>query len=49
MTHKGKYAGGSNFAYVDGSVRYMRYGATVWPLNLWAVADTNRLAFAWKP
>ena len=49
VTQKGKYAGGSNFAYVDGSVRYMRYGATVWPLNLWAVADTNRLAFAWKP
>jgi prepilin-type N-terminal cleavage/methylation domain-containing protein/prepilin-type processing-associated H-X9-DG protein len=49
VASKGKYAGGSNFAYVDGSVRYMRYGATVWPLNLWAVNDTNRLAFAWKP
>jgi prepilin-type N-terminal cleavage/methylation domain-containing protein len=46
---KGKYAGGSNFAFVDSSVRYMRYGATVWPLNLWGVTDTNRLAFAWKP
>ena len=42
-------AGGSNFAYVDGSVRYNRYGATVWPLNFWAVNDTNRLRFAWKP
>jgi prepilin-type N-terminal cleavage/methylation domain-containing protein/prepilin-type processing-associated H-X9-DG protein len=42
-------AGGSNFAYVDGSVRYNRYGGTVWPLNLWAVNDTNRLLFAWKP
>jgi prepilin-type N-terminal cleavage/methylation domain-containing protein/prepilin-type processing-associated H-X9-DG protein len=49
VSQKGKYAGGSNFAYVDGSVRYMRYGATVWPLNLWGVTDTNRLAFAWKP
>jgi prepilin-type N-terminal cleavage/methylation domain-containing protein/prepilin-type processing-associated H-X9-DG protein len=49
VPQKGKYAGGSNFAYVDGSVRYMKYGATVWPLNLWAVTDTNRLAFAWKP
>ena len=49
VASKGKYAGGSNFACVDGSVRYMRYGATVWPLNLWAVNDTNRLAFAWKP
>ena len=27
----------------------MRYGTTVWPLNLWAVNDTNRLVFAWKP
>jgi prepilin-type N-terminal cleavage/methylation domain-containing protein/prepilin-type processing-associated H-X9-DG protein len=42
-------SGGSNFAYVDGSVRYNRFGATVWPLNLWAVNDTNRLLFAWKP
>ena len=42
-------AGGSNFAYVDGSVRFKKFGATVWPLNLWAVNDTNRLLFAWKP
>jgi prepilin-type N-terminal cleavage/methylation domain-containing protein len=47
--HKTRYAGGSNFASADGSVRYLRYGATVWPLNLWAVSDTNRLAYAWKP
>jgi prepilin-type N-terminal cleavage/methylation domain-containing protein/prepilin-type processing-associated H-X9-DG protein len=49
VTHKTRYSGGSNFAFVDGSTRYLRYGATVWPLNLWAVADTNRLAYAWKP
>jgi prepilin-type N-terminal cleavage/methylation domain-containing protein len=49
VTHKGLYAGGSDFAFVDGSARYMRYGTTVWPLNLWAVNDTNRLQFAWKP
>jgi prepilin-type N-terminal cleavage/methylation domain-containing protein/prepilin-type processing-associated H-X9-DG protein len=49
VSHKGKYAGGSNFAFVDGSARFMRYGKTVWPLNLWAVNDTNRLLFAWKP
>ena len=49
VANRGKYAGGSNFAYVDGSVRYMKYGTTVWPLNLWAVTDSNRLAFAWKP
>jgi prepilin-type N-terminal cleavage/methylation domain-containing protein/prepilin-type processing-associated H-X9-DG protein len=49
VVNRGKYAGGSNFAYVDGSVRYMRFGTTVWPLNLWAVTDTNRLGYAWKP
>jgi prepilin-type N-terminal cleavage/methylation domain-containing protein/prepilin-type processing-associated H-X9-DG protein len=49
VNHKAINSGGSNYAYVDGSVRYMRYGATVWPLNLWAVNDTNRHAFAWKP
>ena len=42
-------SGGSNFAFVDGSARFMRYGKTVWPLNLWAVNDTNRLLYAWKP
>jgi prepilin-type N-terminal cleavage/methylation domain-containing protein/prepilin-type processing-associated H-X9-DG protein len=46
---KGRYSGGSNFAYVDGSARYMKYGRTVWPLNLWAVNDSNRLAYAWQP
>jgi prepilin-type N-terminal cleavage/methylation domain-containing protein/prepilin-type processing-associated H-X9-DG protein len=49
VVHKAIHSGGSNFAFVDGSVRYMRYGATVWPLNIWAVNDTNRLAYAWKP
>jgi prepilin-type N-terminal cleavage/methylation domain-containing protein/prepilin-type processing-associated H-X9-DG protein len=49
VTHKAINSGGSNFAFVDGSVRYMRYGTTVWPLNLWAVNDTNRHTFAWKP
>ena len=49
VAHKGKYSGGSDFAYVDGSTRYMRYGTTVWPLNLWAVTESNRLQFAWKP
>ena len=46
---KGRYSGGSNFAYVDGSARYRKYGTTVWPLNLWAVSDSNRLVYAWKP
>jgi prepilin-type N-terminal cleavage/methylation domain-containing protein/prepilin-type processing-associated H-X9-DG protein len=48
-SHKQINAGGSNFAYVDGSVRYKKYGSTVWPLNLWAVTDANRLFFHWQP
>jgi len=42
-------AGGSNFAYVDGSTRFLKYGKSVWPLNQWAVTDANRLAFAFQP
>ena len=42
-------AGGSNFAFVDGSARYVRYGGTVWPENLWAVRDEDRHAYAFKP
>jgi len=49
VARKGKYSGGSNFAYMDSSTRFMRYGKTVWPLNLWAVSESNRLAYAWKP
>ena len=49
VSRKGKYSGGSNFDFVDGSTRYMRYGSTVWPLNQWAVNDSNRVLYAWKP
>jgi len=41
-------AGGSNFAFVDGSVHYLRYGASVWPENRWAVRDEDRHAYAFK-
>ena len=41
-------AGGSNFAFVDGSARYVRYGSTTWPLNLWAVSDNNRLGYRFQ-
>jgi len=27
---------------VDGSVRYLKYGLSTWPLNLWAVKDADR-------
>ena len=49
VARKAINSGGSNYAFVDGSARFMRYGKTVWPLNLWAVNDTIRLHYAWKP
>jgi prepilin-type N-terminal cleavage/methylation domain-containing protein/prepilin-type processing-associated H-X9-DG protein len=47
-TAKDAKAGGSNFAWVDGSVRYCKNGTTTWPLNMWAVSDDARLFYAWK-
>lgn len=35
-------SGGSNYAFVDGSVRFIKYGNILWPLNLWAVHDAAR-------
>jgi prepilin-type N-terminal cleavage/methylation domain-containing protein len=49
VAHKAVNSGGSDFAFVDGSTRYMRFGMTVWPRNLWAVNDSNRVLYAWKP
>jgi prepilin-type N-terminal cleavage/methylation domain-containing protein/prepilin-type processing-associated H-X9-DG protein len=49
VTHKGKYSGGSNFAFIDGSVAFKKFGLTVWPLNLWATGQSNRLHYAWQP
>src|SRR5438477_5384331 len=34
-----KTAGGSNYAFADGSAYYLKYGRSVSPLNLWAVTD----------
>ena len=46
VIHKGGRAGGSNFAFVDGSVRFLKYGRSTWPLNLWAVSDSDRSSYA---
>jgi prepilin-type processing-associated H-X9-DG protein len=35
-------SGGSNYAFVDGSARFLRYGRAVSPINLWAVTDQWR-------
>ncbi|MFC1764578.1 type II secretion system protein [Planctomycetota bacterium] len=37
-------SGGSNYAFVDGSARYLKYGAAFSPQNLWAVTDQFRNA-----
>jgi prepilin-type processing-associated H-X9-DG protein len=42
-------SGGSNFAFMDGSVRFLRFGGSVWPLNLWAVSDADRQTYAFQP
>ncbi len=39
-----KNGGGSNFAFVDNSVRYLPYGGSLNPVNLWAVMDQWRNA-----
>jgi prepilin-type N-terminal cleavage/methylation domain-containing protein/prepilin-type processing-associated H-X9-DG protein len=35
-------SGGSNYAFGDGSVRYLKFGASVFPLNLWACTDQQQ-------
>jgi prepilin-type N-terminal cleavage/methylation domain-containing protein len=35
-------AGGSVYAFADGSVRFLRYGQAVLPVNLWAVTEQWR-------
>ena len=37
-------SGGSNFAFVDGSVRLLKYGESLSPQNLWAVTEQWRNA-----
>ncbi len=46
VVRKASKTGGSNYAFVDGSVRYIRYGQSTWPLNLWAITDADRLTNA---
>ena len=39
-------AGSSNYAFGDGSVRAVRYGHSLCPLNLWAAADKGQTDYA---
>jgi prepilin-type N-terminal cleavage/methylation domain-containing protein/prepilin-type processing-associated H-X9-DG protein len=38
--------GSSNYAFGDGSVRTMRNGTTICPLNLWAITEKGRIDYA---
>jgi prepilin-type N-terminal cleavage/methylation domain-containing protein/prepilin-type processing-associated H-X9-DG protein len=38
----GPNSGGSNFAFADGSVRFLKFGEAVNPVNLWAVTEAWR-------
>ena len=35
-------SGGANYAFADGSTRYMKYWASIQPINLWGVIDSWR-------
>ncbi len=38
----GGQGGGANYAFADGSTRYLKHGKSLGPLNLWAVTDRWR-------
>ncbi len=40
----GGKSGGSNFAFIDGSVRLLPYGGSIKPVNMWAVTEMWRAA-----
>jgi prepilin-type N-terminal cleavage/methylation domain-containing protein/prepilin-type processing-associated H-X9-DG protein len=42
-------SGGSNYAFADGSARFMRVHTSVYPLNLWAATDAGRTNFIVTP
>jgi prepilin-type N-terminal cleavage/methylation domain-containing protein/prepilin-type processing-associated H-X9-DG protein len=38
----GSRAGGSNYAFADGSARFLKFGAVFNPIDLWGVTDAQR-------
>jgi len=42
-------SGGSNYAFVDTSVRYIKYRDSLWPINWWAVTADGRTKYAVQP
>ena len=43
---KNSRAGGSNYAFADGSARFLRFGRSLFPINLWAVTDAYRTNYS---
>ena len=41
-------SGGSDFAFADGSTRFLKRGSATWPLNLWAISDADRANYAFE-
>lgn len=39
-------SGGSNYLFGDGSVRYLKFGLDVYPVNQWVTGDRNRALYA---
>ncbi len=39
---RGSRSGGSNYAFADGSARFLRYGQCLAPINLWGVTEIYR-------
>jgi prepilin-type N-terminal cleavage/methylation domain-containing protein/prepilin-type processing-associated H-X9-DG protein len=42
----GTHTGGSNYAFMDGSARFLKFPTSLDPLNLWCVGASNRVAYA---
>jgi prepilin-type N-terminal cleavage/methylation domain-containing protein len=42
--HGSRKSGGSHFSFADGSSRFLKYGGSVKPVNLWALTDEWRSA-----
>jgi prepilin-type processing-associated H-X9-DG protein len=46
---KNSGSGGSNYSFVDGSVRFIKFADILWPENLWAVTVAGRTNYAVHP
>jgi prepilin-type N-terminal cleavage/methylation domain-containing protein len=45
-SRKPSQAGGANFVFADGGVRFYKYGRSVNPLNLWCTSEADRVKYA---